>query len=731
MERLTTTPCKQPWQKHFLCQHPWMRDSRGRLSPWLLQPFLSSKRLFSSLLAVSFAFGSFALCGSQGYANDFSVVNPSSVGYEQPTSTVATVNLPNGNRMTSLDVSKESVRQVLRDLAMQYGFNLILDSSVQGTITLALQNITVNEAVQAIAASADLEIIPKSGNIFIAMSRESAREKGLRRELSKVISLKYANAKRVATLLNRSLFPEDLMSGGGSNSAGAGAIGSGGGGAGGQDDPKQRIRADLRTNSLIVVGSRRDIELVEDAVSRMDRQRESKTFYLSHANALDVAGIISSSIFNDGVNPLVMAMGGGAGGAGGAGGGAGAGGAAAGGGTPGQNMAIPSPVRVNREELTEGEGINAFGANDSSSGNSASNSGPLSEEVKLRAVVKKTDVVSVSPDGPLVIPDTRINAVTILGTAEQIAQAERLIPVLDAKLPQVAIEASLVEITDDGLKELGGQLGIGDGKLNLGFNNQGISSVLPLPGLGGTVYQPAGTGTVGLPTVSANDPNNLSRSGISYTSRPLTRDEDFLFQIRALMTKNRAKILANPTIIATHDSETIISIVDEIIRRVTVTTDGTTGVAQVQTEVGEAGIVLDILPKIGDDGTINMRVRPSISTIGQVTADSAGNTVTLLKKRDLMAQQVRIKDGQTLVLGGLIQETATVRADKLPLLGDAPIVGALLRSSSNSKRRSELVVIITPHILNATQVTPVSVLGSGGSLESSSDTHTRNPLESP
>ena len=70
---------------------------------------------------------------------------------------------------------------------------------------------------------------------------------------------------------------------------------------------------------------------------------------------------------------------------------------------------------------------------------------------------------------------------------------------------------------------------------------------------------------------------------------------------------NKAKILANPTIVAAHDTESIISIVDEIVRRVTTQLDPS-GFSTQTVEIGEAGIVMDILPKIGEDGTISMRL---------------------------------------------------------------------------------------------------------------------------
>jgi type IV pilus assembly protein PilQ len=178
-----------------------------------------------------------------------------------------------------------------------------------------------------------------------------------------------------------------------------------------------------------------------------------------------------------------------------------------------------------------------------------------------------------------------------------------------------------------------------------------------------------------------------------------------MIQLRSLLTQNKAKILANPTIVATHDSESIISIVDEVVRRITTTVDPS-GFSTQTVEIGEAGIVMDILPKIGEDGTINMRLRPSITSVLTQTEDTQGNLITLLSKRDMLTQNVRIRDGETLVLGGLIQQRDSMRTDRMPGVSDLPVVGAMFRASQKGSSRSELVMLITPHVVNHTRITP-------------------------
>ncbi len=575
-----------------------------------------------------------------------------------------TLNVPNGNRRISLSVDNQNIRNVLYALADTGKFNLVMDDSVTGNVTIDLSKVTINQALQSIASLGNLKILKQSGNIYLVMSRQTAQAKGLDRQLSKVVPLHYTNATRVASMLNNSLL---------ANIASTGAATAGAGGAGGA--AMQSATAETRTNSIILVGTAQTIALAEAAIAKMDVPRQSKTFYLSHSNALDVATLLAGSAFNDGVASFSV---------GGAGGAASSGSAAVG---ANATPRTPSLLRVERQDVQEGSGINIFGSN----GDGVTSG--LSSAVTLRGFVKTQDNASVSPESALIIPDTRQNAITIMGTAEQIALAESLIPTFDAQLPQVSIEASLVEITDTNNKQLGTRWGVADGKLQFGFNNQPLSSV-------------SGSGLIGLSTVTdITDVNALARSGIAFNTSPAVTRPDYAFQIRNLISQNKAKVLANPTVVATHDTESIISIVDEIVRRVVTTVDES-GFATQTVEIGEAGIVMDILPKIGEDGTVSMRIRPSVTSVLREET-VLGNLVTLLQKRDLLAQNVRLKDGETLVIGGLIQQRETNRMDKLPGVAELPIVGAMFRASQRTGVRSELVMMITPHIINNTKLTPV------------------------
>jgi type II secretory pathway component GspD/PulD (secretin) len=600
------------------------------------------------------------------------------------------LNVPGGSNMTSIDVIGGNIRNILRDLSLQAGMNLVLDESVNGNISVTLSNVTINHALQTVCALGSIEIVPRNGNIYIALSRQAAIEKGLNFQLTKVIKVRHANAARLASILNASIFaPREIQQQGGQGNNRGGAGGGGGaGGAGGQQVAK--VQTESRTNSLIIIGTAREIELAEEAVNRLDRPRETKTFYLSHVNAIDLATMLASSIYNDGVTLFTAGGGGGAGGAGGGGGGV---------------TTTPAQLRTELENVTEGSGSNQIGGGGGGGAGQGAGGTSLGQNLTLRATVKQSTTASVSPDGPILVPDARTNSLTIMGTPEQILLAEQVIPNMDARVPQVAIEVSLVEINEVGRKELSTLYGSSMGTLQFGYNNQSLVGQRSTEGFAGRIPILPGQGLIGLPTQTPGDPNDIATTAINLSTNPISRRaEEYAGRIRALVTQNRAKVLANPTVVTDHDHETMINIVDEIVRNTQVQINN--GATTTTVVIGEAGITLDVLPKIGEDGTVTIRVRPSITSVRDVVTDAFGNITTLLSRRDLAAQNIRVRDNETLVMGGLTNESSNARTDKLPLLGDLPIVGAMFRSSTNNRNKTELVLMITPHILNKTIPTP-------------------------
>jgi type II secretory pathway component GspD/PulD (secretin) len=165
------------------------------------------------------------------------------------------------------------------------------------------------------------------------------------------------------------------------------------------------------------------------------------------------------------------------------------------------------------------------------------------------------------------------------------------------------------------------------------------------------------------------------------------------------LQSGKGKLLANPSVLVEDNTEALISLANEVIHKVTTT--ASLGVISTNVELVQAGIFLDVLPRSTEDGFIVMRLRPQVSTpLGPVQQFANGTVlITLLNVRQVLAQEVRIKDGQTLVLGGLFSEQESATLSKVPYLSEAPILGALFRNTLKGRNRTELMLLITPKIV--------------------------------
>jgi type II secretory pathway component GspD/PulD (secretin) len=575
-----------------------------------------------------------------------------------PANLKETAPIPGAFKKVNMAFHGVAIQDALRALARQGGFNVLIDESVQGSISVNLNNVSIQDALETLKTYGHLAYSVQGNNLAVA-DAESEKGKAYQKTVTRIIPLKNANAKVVSNLLNQTIFADRVQ---GANAAGVA-----------QGLP---VTADYHTNSLVVVGSPTDIKTVMEHVEVLDQPRQQKTWRLSQANVLDVATILSSSLFNEG-QPAVVVNGGSASSTG-----TGANGA--------QNALSSSTLRVTADNIAEGSGASQSsqsGGNSSSSGGSGS-SGQTAviNNLTVRDRKKETQNIQISPMGAILIPDTRLNTLTLLGTAEQIAVAEALIPTLDRKVPQVVLEASLVEISEGGRKELGFNHGYNGRITSTGSNNS--------PGSASLSNKPY-SNPIGLATSALSPFETL----FQISNKAAEHKKDFLFQLNALISKNKAKILANPTVVTASDNEAIVSIVDEIIKSVTITQGF--GLPPTATDnIGEAGIVLNILPKVGPDGSVSLRIRPVISTVADTRRDRYNNMVTLLSKREVITQNVVLRDGETFVLGGLVHNTNAQVVRNTPVLSQLPIVGALARNSTGTRNRTELVILITPHIVN-------------------------------
>lgn len=220
----------------------------------------------------------------------------------------------------------------------------------------------------------------------------------------------------------------------------------------------------------------------------------------------------------------------------------------------------------------------------------------------------------------------------------------------------------------------------------------------------------------GIPLGSPNS-GQISPFGVNYdatqpgnpaTVRPgrnFNVPQAFLAQIRANVTSGNAKILTDPTLVVQEGQVGAVKLVENVVTSVNTSIDQLSGVRTTTPVIEPAGLTLSVVvDKIDDNGFITLQVEPNISAPGtpQVFRSGVGadNVITPLVERTVSSGKIRLRDGQTLILSGIIQDGERTTVSKVPILGDLPIIGSLFRSTVKDKARSEVVVILTPQILD-------------------------------
>lgn len=296
--------------------------------------------------------------------------------------------------------------------------------------------------------------------------------------------------------------------------------------------------------------------------------------------------------------------------------------------------------------------------------------------------------------GLLAIAEERTNSVTLIGTPATVELATAQLVRLDLRRRQVAVNVKVIDIDLNALDAFGTSFSFSIGDFD--FASQGGVGVVNFGG-----NTPGGT--AGVPQTTPFGASNIA-GGIL----PGLSDGDFLFQVLATVQEGNAKVLTDPTLIVQEGQTASVQLTEEVVTDFEVTQEfnDNGGVSQtLSVETEPAGLILQVdIQRIDDNGFVTLSVAPSISApTGTATFAFTGVSnafVTLLAERQLSSGQIRVRDGQTLVLSGIIQETDRTTTSKVPILGDLPLLGALFRSTRRENSRQELVVLLTPEILD-------------------------------
>ncbi len=304
------------------------------------------------------------------------------------------------------------------------------------------------------------------------------------------------------------------------------------------------------------------------------------------------------------------------------------------------------------------------------SGNNVAGSA-LSKVVETRSSTIQA-LKATTENSPLILrglsvsADDRLNSVTLVGAPRKVEMATALLTRLDARRRQVSLNVKVVDVTLNNANSIGASLGFKSGDTVFNSNN--------------------GSAVVNFGTAFSN-PSQL------------------LTNIQASITNGNGKILTDPTLVVQEGQRSTVNLTQDVVGGITnIVTPTTTGNGSFITttyQIKSAGIILDLLVnRIDDNGFVSVTVAPTVSSIGNTYNTGSSGNISLLKSRTLNSGEIRLRDGQTLILSGIIQESDQTNITKVPVLGDIPLLGILFRNTSKTSQRQEVVVLVTPQILN-------------------------------
>lgn len=277
---------------------------------------------------------------------------------------------------------------------------------------------------------------------------------------------------------------------------------------------------------------------------------------------------------------------------------------------------------------------------------------------------------------------TKSQSIIVAGSAADVNAAIQLAGTLDSKTPQIKVEAKITTITEAGEKKLG---------LTWDWGNLTILEDASAPVIVDVPSTNPDHGGAELPTLFT--PNvTVNRSLNRFFRQPLS----FGAVLDALVTNGDGKVLASPNLLCLENKPGVFFVGDEI-RFITLIDHTTTGTT-VTTETANVGIQLRVVGQVNPDGYITMNLHPEVSVLKLTRSQEAGIDLPLITRR-FTDHTVRVKEGQTIVIGGLINQNDIDTMSKIPILGDLPILGHLFRHRNKIKDHSEVVIFITASVV--------------------------------
>ena len=271
--------------------------------------------------------------------------------------------------------------------------------------------------------------------------------------------------------------------------------------------------------------------------------------------------------------------------------------------------------------------------------------------------------------------DARSNTLVVMDIPPKMAEIAAMIFALDKDDKEVFIEAKIVQIS------------LGD-HYQMGINWEQI-----LPNAGHTVVDLKSSFSV---------PGTSITSGVGTATVGTLNRDNYQVVLQALDTFGKSRTLSNPRLSVVNNQEASILIGSNTPYTTStgVTNSATTTTSETVSFV-DTGVKLHVTPTIHEDGYITMKIKPEISDIGSYFIDNSngGNKIPIVDTSEVQTT-VRVKDGVTIIIGGLMKDELSNSKNKVPVLGDLPFIGKAFNSEDRNMQKTEIVIFLTPHIIN-------------------------------
>lgn len=322
----------------------------------------------------------------------------------------------------------------------------------------------------------------------------------------------------------------------------------------------------------------------------------------------------------------------------------------------------------------------------------------------LAALIKSGKNSSLLSERGSVAIDERTNTLLLQDTSERLADIRRLVSTLDIPVRQVLIEARIVIVNDDFSRELGvrfgtsivsAQHGGSDGLAVIG--SQGVGDEDDDEGIVLSPYPGDSTEVSGVETQANVDDRYMVNLPVSNPAGRIALtllDSDYLvdLELSAAQAEGRGEIQSSPRLITANRKEAVIEQGVEVPYQESSSSGATT------VSFKKAVLSLKVTPQITPDNRIILDLTINKDSVGQTVQGAYGAQIPSIDTREIVTQ-VLVNDGQTVVLGGILETEVRKSENKVPVLGDVPVLKYLFRSDSTTDNKDELLIFVTPRIL--------------------------------